>query len=125
MTQAEGPDRQALGAWGAARRRKYLLWGAAAVRQCGALIVSGSGRSKGYNCANAKQKGPAVCTGMPGLRKAAVEEIELDGLHEALMTRGVCGAALQELYARTWPSRTKRRSAARQRATRALRPAPT
>lgn len=30
MTQAEGPDRQALGAWGAARRRKYLLWGVAA-----------------------------------------------------------------------------------------------
>ncbi|WP_373429700.1 hypothetical protein [Paracoccus sp. WLY502] len=49
-------------------------------------MVAGSGSSKSYYCANAKQKGPAVCTGMPGLRKAAVEGIILHGLREALMT---------------------------------------
>ncbi|UXU76559.1 zinc ribbon domain-containing protein [Paracoccus sp. SMMA_5] len=64
-----------------------MLSGLVHCGQCGgALIVAGSGRSKGYYCANAKQKGAAVCPGMPGLRKAAVEEIILSGLREALMT---------------------------------------
>ena len=39
-----------------------------------------------HHCANAKQKGPAVCTGMPGLSKRAVENIVLAGLRSALMT---------------------------------------
>ena len=81
--QAAGRDRQGHGARGATRRRRYLLSGLLFCGQCGgALIVAGSGRSKGYYCANAKQKGPAVCTGMPGLRAAAVEEIILGGLRE-------------------------------------------
>lgn len=86
IARAEGPNRQGLAARGAAKRRKYLLSGLLHCGGCGgALIVAGSGNSKGYYCANAKQKGPAVCSGMPGLRKDAVGEIVLDGLREALM----------------------------------------
>lgn len=86
IAQAEGPDRQGLGARGAAKRRKYLLSGLLRCGACGGpLIVAGSGNSKGYYCANANQKGPAICLGMPGLRKDAVEEIVLGGLREILM----------------------------------------
>lgn len=68
--------------------------------QCGgALIVAGSARYKSYYCANAKQKGPAVCTGMPGLSKAAVEILVLDGLRSALMTEDAV-AQFRSDYAR-------------------------
>jgi len=87
IARAEAPDRQGLGARGAARRRKYLLSGLLFCGQCGgALIVAGSARYKSYYCANAKRKGPAVCTGMPGLSKTAVETLVLEGLRSALMT---------------------------------------
>ncbi|WCQ98572.1 recombinase family protein [Paracoccus aestuarii] len=100
IARAEGPERQGLGARGAAKRRKYLLSGLLHCGGCGgALIVAGSGNSKGYYCANAKQKGPAVCPGMPGLRKAAVEDIVLDGLREALMSREAV-AQFRKDYAR-------------------------
>ena len=100
IVRAEAPDRQGLGARGAARRRKYLLSGLLHCGQCGgALIVAGSGSSKSYYCGNAKQKGPAVCTGMPGLRKAAVEGIILDGLRKALMTEEAVAQFLRD-YAR-------------------------
>lgn len=52
----------------------------------GPLIVAGSGKYKSYYGGNAKQKGAAVCAGMPGLSRANAEALILDGLKNALMT---------------------------------------
>lgn len=119
IAKAETPDRQGLGARGAARRRRYLLSGLLECGRCGgALIVAGQGKYKSYYCANAKQKGAAVCAGMPGLSRASAEALILDGLRSALMTETAV-AQFRRDYARHLAEqdkdaaeRTTRRSAA-------------
>lgn len=52
------------------RRRKYLLSGLLSCGQCGGtLAVAGSGKTRRYYCANAKEKGASICTGMRGLKE--------------------------------------------------------
>ena len=51
----------------------------------GKLTIAGSG-DKRYYCANAWQKGPAICEGMPGVRQDEAERLVLDGLQRHLMT---------------------------------------
>ncbi|MFZ7094520.1 recombinase zinc beta ribbon domain-containing protein, partial [Primorskyibacter sp. 2E233] len=47
------------------RRKRYLLSGLVRCGQCGGnMTVAGSGRSRAYYCANAKEKGPSVCGGI-------------------------------------------------------------
>ena len=71
----------------ALRRHKYLLSGLLRCQACGGrLTVAGSGRSKAYYCANAKEKGESVCAGMPGLRLALIEPLILDSIRKQLMT---------------------------------------
>lgn len=85
--KAETPDRQGLGARGAARRRKYLLSGLLYCSLCGgSLIVAGKDDRKRYYCANAKEKGPSVCSGMPGVLKRDAETRILAALRDGLMT---------------------------------------
>ena len=68
------------------RRRKYLLSGLLACGQCGGnLTIAGSGKARRYYCANAKQKGEAICTGMPGLIETDAATSILSGLKTGLM----------------------------------------
>ncbi|MEE4209680.1 MAG: recombinase family protein [Parvularcula sp.] len=79
-------DRNGLSASQALRRRKYLLSGLLECGLCGGkLTIAGSGRRKRYYCSNSKEKGRAVCTGMPGLLQEDAEEVILGGLREELM----------------------------------------
>ena len=82
-----GPrDRNGLSASQALRRRKYLLSGLLECGICGGkLTIAGSGPKKRYYCANSKEKGPAVCIGMPGLLQHRIEEAVLSGLRSDLM----------------------------------------
>ncbi|WP_299365662.1 recombinase family protein, partial [uncultured Paracoccus sp.] len=84
---AEGSGRHGLGARVAARRRKYLLSGLLECGQCGgSLIIAGQGKYKRYYCTNAKEKGTAVCRGMPGVSRRGAEALILAELRNALMT---------------------------------------
>ena len=86
--RAEKPatDRNGLSASQSLRRRRYLLSGLLACGKCGgSLTIAGSGRRKRYYCANAKEKGPAVCAGMPGLLQDVGEQTVLRGLRRQLM----------------------------------------
>jgi site-specific DNA recombinase len=79
-------DLKGLSASQALRRRKYLLSGLLQCGQCGGnLTVAGSGKARRYYCANAKEKGAAVCTGMPGLKEDLAAETILSSLREHLM----------------------------------------
>lgn len=51
----------------------------------GKLTVAGTGTRKRYYCANHKEKGAAVCKGMPGIRQADAEALVLNGLRTQLM----------------------------------------
>ncbi|MCA1285519.1 recombinase family protein [Salipiger bermudensis] len=85
-TRAEAGGKSGAGAAQSARRRKYLLSGLLTCGQCdGNLTVAGKGARRRYYCANAKEKGEAVCTGMPGLSEADTAETILGGLREGLM----------------------------------------
>lgn len=80
-------DRNGLSASQGLRRRKYLLSGLLYCGKCGgSLTVAGTSNAKRYYCANAKEKGPAVCSGMPGLSARVAEETVLHGLRRELMT---------------------------------------
>ncbi|WP_209843651.1 zinc ribbon domain-containing protein, partial [Rubellimicrobium aerolatum] len=64
----------------ALRRPKYLLSGILVCGRCGGkLTIAGSG-DKRYYCANARQKGPAICEGMPGVRQEEEEDQALSSL---------------------------------------------
>ena len=79
-------DRNGLSAAQSMRRRKYLLSGLLTCGQCGGkMTVAGTGQRKRYYCANAKEKGPAVCSGMPGLKETDAAESILSGLRTGLM----------------------------------------
>ncbi|WP_405110149.1 recombinase family protein [Phaeobacter sp. BS52] len=85
-TQAEAGGRSGAGAAQSARRRKYLLSGLLSCGQCGGnLTVAGKGARRRYYCANHKEKGKAVCTGMPGLSETDAAESILSGLRTGLM----------------------------------------
>ena len=85
-TRAEADGKTGAGAAQSARRRKYLLSGLLTCGQCGGnLNVAGKGDRRRYYCANAKEKGEAVCTGMPGLSEADAAETILGGLREGRM----------------------------------------
>ncbi|GGM00385.1 resolvase [Pseudooceanicola nanhaiensis] len=69
------------------RRKRYLLSGLVRCGRCGGnMTVAGSGKSRAYYCANAKEKGPSVCRGMPGLRIDRLQPLVLSGLRDELMT---------------------------------------
>ncbi|WP_242665548.1 recombinase family protein [Limimaricola soesokkakensis] len=79
-------DRNSLSASQALRRRKYLLSGLLECGICGGkLTIAGSGPKKRYYCANAKEKGPAICSGMPGLLQHHAEQTVLSSLQDELM----------------------------------------
>ena len=79
-------DRNGLSVAQSLRRRKYLLSGLLSCGVCGGkLTIAGSGTRKRYYCANAKEKGPAVCKGMPGLKEIDAAETILSGLRHGLM----------------------------------------
>jgi len=68
------------------RRRKYLLSGLLSCGQCGGnLTIAGSGKARRYYCANAKEKGAAICAGMPGLKEQEAAISILSGLKTGLM----------------------------------------
>jgi site-specific DNA recombinase len=55
-----------------------LLFGLLRCGHCGGnLTVAGSANATRYYCANAKEKGPAVCEGMPGLLETRAAEVIL------------------------------------------------
>ena len=79
-------DRNGLSAGQSMRRRKHLLSGLMACGRCGGnLTVAGSGKARRYYCANAKEKGAAVCGGMPGLKERDAAETILSGARVGLM----------------------------------------
>ena len=49
------------------------------------MTVAGAGKYKTYYCANAKEKGPSVCTGFRGLRESVALPLVLSGLRDDLM----------------------------------------
>ncbi len=79
-------DKNGLSVAQSLRRRKYLLSGLMSGGQCGGnLTVAGSGKARRYYCANAKEKGPSVCTGMRGLKEQDAAVTILSGLKTGLM----------------------------------------
>ncbi|WP_375173883.1 recombinase family protein [Pseudooceanicola sp.] len=79
-------DRNGLSSGQTLRRRKYLLSGLLHCGLCeGRMTVAGSGKYKTYYCANAKEKGPSVCTGFRGLRESVALPLVLSGLRDDLM----------------------------------------
>ena len=69
------------------RRRRFLLSGLMECGRCGGnLTVAGSGKYKAYYCANAKEKGAAICEGTPGLKVAKATPVVLAALRAELMT---------------------------------------
>ena len=70
----------------ALRRKKYLLSGLVQCGQCGGnMTVAGSGARRAYYCANAKEKGAAICKGIPGIRIDRLQPLVLAGLRDELM----------------------------------------
>ena len=68
------------------RRTRYLLSGLIKCAKCGGdMTIAGSG-IKRYYCANAKEKGEAVCTGMSGIAKDVLERHVLADIKRSLMT---------------------------------------
>ncbi|PQO21988.1 recombinase family protein [Rhodobacteraceae bacterium WD3A24] len=85
-TKAQDKGNTGAGASQGARRRKYLLSGLMTCGQCGGnLTVAGKGDKRRYYCANAKEKGDAVCSGMPGLKETDAADVLLSGLRTGLM----------------------------------------
>lgn len=79
-------DRNGLSVAQSMRRRKYLLSGLLSCESCGGkLTIAGTGTHKRYYCANAKEKGPAVCEGMPGIKEIDAATTILSGLKTGLM----------------------------------------
>tara|TARA_R110000851_G_scaffold92886_1_gene202679 strand:+ start:7906 stop:9024 length:1119 start_codon:yes stop_codon:yes gene_type:complete len=70
----------------ALRRKKYLLSGLVQCGWCGGnMTAAGIGARRAYNCANAKEKGAAVCAGLPGVRIDRLQPLVLAGLRDELM----------------------------------------
>ena len=85
-SKMESTDRNRLSTGQALRRRKYLLSGLLQCGQCGGnMTVAGAAKYKTYYCANAKEKGPSVCTGFRGLRDSIALPLVLSGLRNELM----------------------------------------
>lgn len=85
-SKMESTDRNRLSTGQALRRRKYLLSGLLQCGQCGGnMTVAGAAKYKTYYCANAKEKGPSVCTGFRGLRDSIALPLVLSGLRDELM----------------------------------------
>ncbi|CUH36607.1 hypothetical protein JSE7799_01221 [Jannaschia seosinensis] len=85
----------------ALRRRKYLLSGLVRCGCCGGnMTVAGSGNRRAYYCANAKEKGPTICTGMPGLRLDRLQPLVLTGLRDGLLTPEAVGRFRRAFTAR-------------------------
>lgn len=79
-------DRNHMSTGQALRRRKYLLSGLLFCGLCGGrMTVAGTGKYKTYYCAEAKEKGPSVCTGFRGLRDSIALPLVLSGLRQNLM----------------------------------------
>ncbi|MCA0964712.1 recombinase family protein [Salipiger bermudensis] len=79
-------DRNRLSSGQTLRRRKYLLSGLLHCGLCGGrMTVSGAGKYKTYYCADAKEKGPSVCTGFRGLRESVALPLILSALKADLM----------------------------------------
>ena len=84
------------------RRRKYLLSGLLSCGQCGGnLTIAGSGKARRYYCANAKEKGAAICTGMPGLKEQDAAISILSGLKTGLMQDEAYAEFREKFLART------------------------
>ena len=85
-SKVETTDRNHLSVGQALRRRKYLLSGLLHCGLCGGrMTVAGSGKYKSYYCADAKEKGPSVCTGFRGLKETRASELVLGALQTELM----------------------------------------
>ena len=83
---AESAGKTGAAASQSTRRRKYLLSGLLSCGQCGGkLTVAGKSPRRFYYCANAKEKGAAVCEGMPGVRESVAAETILGCLRSGLM----------------------------------------
>jgi hypothetical protein len=79
-------DKKGLSVGQSFRRRKHLLSGLMSCGQCGRnLTVVGSGKARRYYCANAKEKGASVCTGIRGLKEHDAATSILSGLKFGLM----------------------------------------
>ncbi|MBC2836516.1 recombinase family protein [Paragemmobacter straminiformis] len=85
------------------RRRKYLLSGLVKCGVCGGSMTVAGGTTKGskrrYYCATNKEKGPAFCSGMPGILQSEVDGFALAGLRDGLM-QPAAYAHFREEYAR-------------------------
>lgn len=92
-------DRHHLSGAHAARRPAYLLSGLLHCGKCGGRMNIGGSRPKRYYCANAREKGPAACEGMPGIAQTKLEEMVLGGIRDELMQPEAV-AAFIEAYER-------------------------
>ncbi len=92
------------------RRKKYLLSGLVRCGICGGtMTVAGADNRRAYYCANAKEKGPTVCTGQPGLRLDRLEPLVLSALRTELMTPPALEQFRMELAARLEEANQDRR----------------
>jgi len=104
----------------AARRPAYLLSGLIRCGCCGGPMNVGGSNPKRYYCASAREKGKAVCAGIPGIAKDKLERTVLDGIRTQLMQPGAIAEFMEE-YSRQFAQLTDDRSARRKQAEAALR----
>jgi len=84
--KAEQAGKSGAGVAQSSRRRKYLLSGLLPCGNCGGnLTAAWTGHRRRYDCANAKEKGDAVCTAMPGLSETDAADAILSCLRTDLM----------------------------------------
>lgn len=69
----------------ATKRPTYLLSGLLRCGCCGGTMNIGGSNPKRYYCANAREKGAAVCRGVPGIAQDKIEALVLNGLRDQLM----------------------------------------
>lgn len=71
------------------RRGKYLLSDLIRCGLCdGPMTIAGGNPKAGkrrYYCANAREKGAAICEGMPGVLQSDIEELALSGIRDGMM----------------------------------------
>ena len=83
----------------AAKRPTYLLSGLLRCGRCGGTMNIAASNPKRYFCANAREKGPAVCQGIPGIPQNRLESQVLDGLRHQLMQPEAVAAFIRRYQA--------------------------
>ncbi|GAA0624997.1 recombinase family protein [Thalassospira tepidiphila] len=89
-------DKNGLSGSQATRRSRHLLSGLIHCGCCGGKMNIGGSKPKRYYCANAREKGRAVCPGIGGVKKDTLEQSVVASLAQGLMVPQAVKLFLEE-----------------------------